>query len=344
MKIVHIAFSDTAGSMFFLCHALNKLTKHQAVAIRFLNNYLRWPVMISATVYQRATIRKMLYKADVIHFHINVKPFFSSLRLDPAKLKDKQILVYYHGSFLRGLLTNSEELQKENREYAPGHVATVSTPDLLEFLDPKTPGYWLPVCRPFDEITTGYGRSSMDLKAMGSFGRRKIVVFGHATTSVDKKGSKIFFKALTQVVLANPQVRSTVIINNPWDACIRKMATFDVALGSSVLFEMPKRKGQPQSYGSGYGLTNVEAGIFKIPSISLLSFSDAERYKKVAGEPPPLISWRDDYELMEVMHKLADHPKLRRSMGLELHTWMRKFHDERAVVNRYLEILREMKR
>ena len=337
MRIIHIGFHDTAGSMYFLCHAINKLTDHKAVSIRFLNDYLRWPAMIEGSAYNRSDIQRILYKADVIHFHIRAKPFFTALRLNAKKIREKKTLIYYHGSMLRFY---GDEIQAQNIEALPDHSVTVSTPDLLECLDPGVSASWLPITRPFKEIQERYGRSKADLKAVNAFGRQKIVVFGHATTSVDKKGSRAFFSALTTVVQGNPQVRSTIIINNPWDACIRKTASFDIALASASIFPIGQKEGEePKSYGCGYGLVAVEAGIFKIPVISLFTDSDGERYRHEAGEVPPIISWEGNDDLLEKMFILSQQARMRHELGRRLHNFMVKFHDEKPVVDRYLRLI-----
>lgn len=318
MRIVQIGHRDTAGSAYFLAHAINKLTKHKAVNMRFIDNYMRYPVMIEAGAYSRKAIRKMIYKADVVHFHIHVKPLFTSLRLDPRKFVDKKTLVYYHGSMLRNY---SEELTVEAERYLPNHIVTVSTPDLLKLVKD---GVWLPVCRPFSEISVKYGRSLKDVKAQQAFGKKKIVTFGHPTTSVEKKGSQIFFKVLTNVIRSNEGVRASMIINSSWDACMRKMSGFDVLLGDA-------KPGVMQ-------LTQVEAAIFKIPVVSLLRRETVELYKKLVGAPPPVVSWRDTVDLEEKLYALAERPDVRKLLGSQMYDYARKLHDEEAVVHRYLSI------
>ena len=320
MRIVQIGHRDTAGSAYFLAHAINKLTNHKAVNMRFIDNYMRYPVMIEAGAYSRQAIRKMIYKADIIHFHIHVKPIFTSLRLDPKKFVDKTTLVYYHGSMLRNY---GEELIADAEEYLPGHITTVSTPDLLGLVKN---GVWLPVCRPFSEIAAKYGRSLKDVKARRAFGKKKIVTFGHPTTSVQKKGSQIFFKVLTNVIRSNEGVRASMIINSSWDACMRKMSHFDVLLGEAKLGVMQ--------------LTQVEAAIFKIPVVSLLRRETAELYKKLVGGAPPVVSWRDTVDLEEKLYALVERPDVRKLLGSQMCDYARKLHDEQAVVNRYLDVLK----
>jgi len=254
-----------------------------------------------------------------VHFHIHVAPFFTSLRLNPKKFRDKTTLVYYHGTPLR---TFKEKLTAEADEFLPGHLTTVSTPDLLQYVKD---GFWLPVCRSFSEIRRAYGKAAEDRKAINSFTRKKNVVFGHATSNVEKHGSKLFFKALSNVIRGNMRVRSSIIINTPWDACLRKVSTFDVALGEAVLGVMQ--------------LTQVEAAIFKIPVVSLLTPETRDLYKKLVGEAPPVVSWKNHADLEEKLYLLAERADVRKMLGNQIYEYAKKLHDEEAVVHRYLSIL-----
>lgn len=319
MRIVHIGHRETAGSAYCLAHAINKLTKHKAVNIRFIDSYMRYPTLLNGGSLSRETLRKILYKADCVHFHIHVAPFFTSLRLDPNKFRDKTTLVYYHGTPLR---TFKEKLTAEADEFLPGHITTVSTPDLLEYVKD---GVWLPVCRSFSEISEAYGKTARDRKAINCFTRKKSVVFGHATSNVEKHGSKLFFHALTNIIRGNTRVRSSIIINTPWDACIRKMAGFDVALGEAVLGVMQ--------------LTQVEAAIFKIPVVSLLTPETRDLYKKLVGEAPPVVSWKSQADLEEKLYLLLERSDVRKLLGSQMYDYAKRLHDEEAVVHRYLDIL-----
>jgi len=319
MRIVHIGHRDTAGSGYSLCHAINKLTKHRAVNVRFIDSYMRYPTLLNGGSLSRETLRRILYKADCVHFHINVAPFFTSLRLDPKKFRDKTTLVYYHGTPLRNF---KEKLTAEADEYLPDHITTVSTPDLLKYVKNSV---WLPICRSFQEISEAYGKTAKDRKAINSFARKKTVVFGHATSNVEKHGSRLFFHALTDVIRGNMRVRSSIIINTPWDACLRKMATFDVALGEAKLGVMQ--------------LTQVEAAIFKIPVVSLLTPETKKLYEKLVGEAPPVVSWKDQGDLEEKLYVLAERADVRKLLGSQMYEYAKKLHDEEAVVHRYLSIL-----
>jgi hypothetical protein len=319
MRIVHIGHRETAGSAYCLAHAINKLTKHKAVNITFIDSYIHYPRLLSGSSLSRDTIRKILYKANVVHFHIHCAPFFTSLRLDPQKFRDKITLMYYHGTPLR---TFKEKLTAEADEYLPNHLTTVSTPDLLEYVKD---GVWLPVCRSFSEIEKAYGAPVKDQMAINCFTRKKTVVFGHATSNVEKHGSKLFFDVLTNVIRGNTRVRASIIINTPWDACLRKIAEFDVSLGEAVLGVMQ--------------LTQVEAAIFKIPVVSLLTPETRALYKKFVGSEPPVVSWKNRVDLEDKLYLLVERGDVRRLLGLQMYEYAKKLHDEEAVVNRYLDIL-----
>lgn len=107
---------------------------------------------------------------------------------------------------------------------------------------------------------------------------------------------------------------------------MRKFSQFDVVLGNA------------SKIGS-YGLTCVEAGIFKIPAFTWLTEESYQLYAKLAGSPPPLITWHSLKDLFNKLQGLYNDPKMRLELGLQLHDWMRPLHDEKAVVERYMQIV-----
>ena len=323
MKILHIGAHDACGSGYWLSRAINRRTRHFAVNVRFVDDWSRTPAYIWASKYSRQTVRNMIHKADVVHFSIHVKPFFSAFNLNKKIMQEKKIFVYYHGTVLR---TNAEEVRAEAKEYVPDHVVTVSTPDLLAFIEADQEAYWLPVIRDFKYIQEKYGFSDKEVKAAKLFGKKKLVTIGHATSSVQKKGSKFFFMCLTDMMRFNRTIRSSIIINTPWDSCMRKMSEFDVALGNAAPI-------------SSYGLTCVEAGVFKIPAATFMNEDGRKMYEAIVGSAPPLISWVSLKDLFHKLQKLSEDAKMRRDLGKKLHDWMRPLHDEAPVVERYMRMV-----
>jgi len=320
MKMVNIGFRSTAGAGYFLAHAINRRTKHRAVDVRFITNYIRYPCMVHASDYTKDEIRRMVYKSDVVNFGITAKPLIEGLKIDPRKLEEKTVFVYYHGTQLR---VKREKLTKENREVLPDHIPLVSTPDLLEYVED---GEWMPVCRPFSELKARYGLSRRDRGAVRSFSRKRSVIFIHPTTSVEKKGSKTFFRATTNVIRDRPKMRFIAVINTPWSICMRRIGEADVMLAGAALGVV--------------SMTAVEASLFSIPVISKLTAESRGRYVEVAGEPPPFVSWSTDGELEDKIGVLAERADVRRMLGSQVHDYLKRFHDEEPVAARYMEIIK----
>lgn len=327
LKIVHIGAHDTGGSGFFSARAINNHTKHEAVNIRFVNDWARIPAYLWANRYTRGQVRKMIYRADVLHFQIHVKPFFTSFGLDPAKINAKKTLVWYHGTLLR---TKGEELTTEARELLPDHIVTLSTPDLFAHIPPDDEAYWLPVPRPFKYLQDGYGFNAKERRIQKKFGKRTIVTLGHPSSSIEKKGSKFFFAVLTDIMRFNKLLRSSIVINTPWDTCMRKYAEFDICLGAAT--------------GAGtYGLACVEAAAFKTPAVTLLNPDTIKIYEGLVGEAPPIVTWHNMQDLFHKLQKLSVDTTLRKALGQELHDWMKPIHDEPDFAERYIELITNKK-
>jgi len=327
LKIIHIGAHDTGGSGFFSSQAVNNHSHHLSVNIRFVNDWARIPAYIWANRYPREAVRNMLYKADVIHFQIHTKPFFTSLGLDPKIIQKKKTLVWYHGTLLR---TQHRQLLADAKEYLPDHVACVSTPDLFAHIEQDREAYWLPVPRDFNAIIRNYGFNAKEEMARHVFGKKKVITIGHPSSSVGKKGSKFFFAVLTDIMRFNKNLRSTIVINTPWDACMRKYSEFDMVLGAAA--------------GAGtYGLTCVEAAAFKIPAITLMTETTVSMYKKLVGESPPIVMWHDMKDLFHKLQEMSSDLALRTELGQSLYDWMKPLHDYPEFARNYLNIITRKK-
>ena len=107
---------------------------------------------------------------------------------------------------------------------------------------------------------------------------------------------------------------------------MRKVAGFDVLLGSAGPV-------------GGYGCIAVEAAAFSLPVVSWMTPRVYKLFRKVACETPPVVSWRDPGDLEERLFSLAERADVRRLLGGEIHDFMRKFHDEKPVADRYMKII-----
>ncbi len=319
---MNLCFADMAGAGYTLSHALNKIPDMQAINMRANNNYIDYPTIADMKFYREETCRQMVYKADVVVFHTAIKPFMTGLHLDPREIKGKKLL-YFHGSDVR---TYGKEIIKQADEALVKYELLVSTPDLLQLVPQAL---WMPVARPISELIKQYGTCAPDRRALKTFGGdiRKIVV-SHAPTSVERKGSALFFKVITALVQHNPLVEYQVIQNITWDQCLR-------ALGrSSIYFD--------QHLIGAYGLAAIEASMFKAAVFCKLNPNCIDFYEKESGMKQPFIQWDTEEDLQNKALMLVDNPSLVRKFGKKGYEYTRKVHDEKPVAERFLKILEGM--
>ncbi len=315
-----------AGAAYHLCHALNKLGKDiQAVNLRANNNYFNYPTIANMRQYSADNCREIIDRSDVVVFHSAVRPYFQSLlAIDKEKLKSKKIFLYLHGTEAR---TMGEEICTQADEYfgVAKYTVLVSTPDLQELIPAAK---WMPVCRSFSEMLAKYRLADRDRKSLRSFGvESKKVIFCHAPTAPEIKGTATFYKAITDVVQYLPYVEYVPIQNLSWEACLRAMSEADVYFDQCVL--------------GSYGAAAVEASVFRMPVFCLLSRDVAETMGRESGVAQPFIQWSSDDDLRTQSYMLAEKPELREKFGQMSYDYCRKVHDEKPVAERFLRYVDE---
>lgn len=276
-------------------------------------------------MYEADGVRSIAEKADVVVFHQAVQPFLSAIGLDPKKLKKK--IVYFHGSECRSM---GLQIVDQAKDLLGDVQFLVSTPDLLKIVPEAK---WMPVCRSFGEIQGKYAGSRLDQAALEAFSEpKRKVILTQAATSVEGKGTPIFFRAITEVVENASWVEYQPIQNMPWDACLRTIAQSNVMFDSALT--------------GSYGMVSVEAAIFRLPSFCRISPEVADLMEKESGCGQPFIQWPDDDSLRAQIFMLCDPthgPGIRAKFGGLSYRYCKSMHDEKPVVNRFLEVVRDKK-
>jgi len=93
---------------------------------------------------------------------------------------------------------------------------------------------------------------------------------------------------------------------------------------------------------SPYGLIDIEASIFKIPTITRLPPYTINKIKELTGRNNPFIVFNDEHDLHVKAFRLAGEPKLRRMFGQGAYKYCKAVHDEKPIVERFLKIVEEM--
>lgn len=324
MKILNLSIEDMAGAGYTLSHALNKTGKHQSINFRIgASNYLNYPTMAEGKYYKGPEIETIVNKADVIVFHSAILPYMTAFHLTEDKLKDKKCLLYFHGSDCRHY---GKAFVQQAKEYLQNFTILVSTPDLLEYVPEAV---WMPVCRSFIEIKKQYNPQTIDEEALTSFGvPRTKTVLAHAPTNIERKGSALFMKIITELIENDPSVEYQVIQSMSWDSCLHALSHADIYYDQHII--------------GAYGLASVEAAIFKCAVFCKLNSQVLDVIKEETHIKNPFIQWNSEEEIRERSHALVREPKLRRRFGKIAYNYCQAVHDEEPVVNRFLKIVEGM--
>lgn len=335
LKILIAGIRDVGGNGYNLAHAINKYTDHSAINLRGQSTYINFPCMADMGNYTIKLCRKMITESDVIVFQSTLKPFFEGLGLTKRKLKNKKKLLWCMGTEWRYgrnyLMQHADFFLGKNYRIMLGGSGM-----FLPGEDPeKTPcppdAKWLPPVKPFSEIRRRYGLCNQDETALEHFAvPKKKVVFCHAPTSEAKKGSPIFYRAVTEAMHALPDLSFLTIANRPWRTCLSLIAGADVMLDQAPPFPV------------GYGAISVEASIFKLPVVTKINPQCITWLKQQTGMDSPFVTFTDEEDLLAKIYRLAVDAKLRRILGNMTYKFCKAIHDEKPVVERFMKILEEM--
>ena len=323
MRILNLSVEDMAGAAYTLSHAINKTQqgKHSAVAMTMVKNYINYPTMAYGKNYTVEEIKGIIDAADTIVFHTAIIPYVSAFQLTKEKLKDKKCLLYFHGSDCRQY---GKAIVAQAKEHLPNFDVLVSTPDLLSAVPEAA---WMPVCRSFQDITERYKRQvASDKAAMDALKVTQTKVnLCHAPTNVQKKGSDLFYKIITGLVEASPTVDYIPIQNMSWDSCLSEMSRADIYYDQRII--------------GAYGLSAVEASIFKAAVFCKLNTTVQDILKEQTGAYAPFVTWETETEIRDASTALVQDAKLRRKVGESCYQFSKAVHDEQPVAERFIKLV-----
>jgi len=327
LLFVHLGKDDPAGVAFSICEAINRLTEHTAINFRVVNNYIRYPCYADFNFYHPDEVRRIVLKADVLHFHTFVAPFMSVLDLRKRDVEDKVKVVEFHGSYLRAFPEDLPKLARE--ELGDDVLFLVSTPDLkLRFLPEAE---WLPVPRDIEKLRHYFFYNRSKPKAVLDSIRRLVIV-AHATTGIEKKGSKPIMRTLTELMKRKRYVKINVIIRVPWHTALQGISESDIYVDRCDLEVIETAK------VGFYGAASVEAAAFEIPVLVQIG-RDVEEYLKKQNIYLPFIRFDSEELLLAKLLRLVDDEELRRELGKAAYNYVKRYHDYPAVLERYFRLL-----
>jgi hypothetical protein len=258
-------------------------------------------------------------------------------------MKDKKKLLLCMGSEWR---LGRDQLVKQADKLLGDYKIVLGGADMflpLDFTHPETgkPTHfdavdeeevaYLPVVRSFDEIIERYGLSKPDEVALESFGApKRKVTFTHAPTSELNKGSHIFFRAVTHAQQSCPNLVFTTVRQQTWFATLGILARSDVLLD------------QAPPFPTAYGALSVEAAVFHLPSFSQVAPECRAFIERHTGLKTPHIIFSDEEDLYKKVVMIATDEGLRREFGEMNYQYCKQVHDEKPVVDRFMNIVDKM--
>lgn len=270
---------------------------------------------------QVETFLGVFNKYDVYHFHFahTLLPLFLDLPI--LKLSGKKIVFEYHGSDMRnpfkfvnsfrlprkvGLLAKQSLVKLASKLFVDAEVVT--TPDMLEYV-PRAKH--MPVAVAVSNQLKPISKDEGDA-----------VIIAHAPTSRAVKGTDYVISAVKKLKEEGLAVELDLIENVAPGEVMQRLSTADIAVDQLLI--------------GWYGLFAVEMMALGKP---VVCYVDAGLKKCVSDLP---IVNADCNSLADVLRSLIKDERRRGDLGRCGVEFVRKFHDSRAVGERFAEIYRDL--
>ena len=259
---------------------------------------------------------------EIYHFHYGRTLIFGFLDLPILKLLGKKVVFEYHGSDIRnpfgfansisftkkiGLLVKQASLKIVSRLFVDAEVVT--TPDLLEyapsanFIPVAVEDHWL----------------SSQFRIPGKNGKILIV---HAPTDRAVKGSDYVVSAVNQLQKEGLPVELDLVEGVLPEEVRKRFEKADIAVDQLLI--------------GWYGLFAVEMMALGKPVVCYIR----DDLKKYASDLP--IVPANTETLVEVLRKLVQDVKMRKTLGRRGLQFVREFHGSDVVAMRFIELYKKL--
>jgi len=240
--------------------------------------------------------------ADVIHLS---HEFYRLRKVERMRLPRKPKVIHYHGTGFREQADDHIRHQRANRA-----IGLVSTLDL--WLEAPDDTEWLPC--PYN-LEWLYNLTR-------SIERPEVVKVAHAPTARKIKSTEAFLRAVRQLQLDGYPVELELIEKASWRECLQRKATADIYFDQTIL---------------GYGNNAIEAWGMGIPVIAGASERTLAEMRRRFSNDLPFYQTTEAgiYEALKALVQSADLRAEYAEKGL-FH--VRKFHDQRVVVEQLKDV------
>lgn len=292
--------ADTGGVLRSISQAFRSQAGWSVRSMVSKINYIGYPVDVPWTI---ENVREAWLEAEVVHLHHDFRAAqWITGGYTGRRLPDRPYVIHHHGT---GFRESPDPHLAELMGYgAVGVVATLDlwliAPELLE---------WLPC--PIDVDA---------MQAMRNTVTDEKIRIAHAPTNRTVKSTEAFLAAMKQLEREYP-VEAVLIERQPWDECLRLKSTAD------IYFDQVKL---------GYGNNAIEAWGMGIPVVAGGADPTLDEMERRFGVLP--FYHATEETIYEALRELVESPELRQKMADRGLQHVRRYHDERVVVEQLKEI------
>jgi glycosyltransferase involved in cell wall biosynthesis len=254
--------------------------------------------------------------------------------INKSKVKDKKVLLHYHGGDLRRVMSES------NKRFIKKHrlKAVTSIPDLLPYLDNSE---WLPIPVP----------TANELYRPPSKRDDSIIKIVHTPSEREVKKTCVFIKAV-DALKQKYDIELMLIENLPYKECLKLKREAHISFdniefgsyaGCSIeafcheqpslvyLNEVSLEQINIVSNEIGIEAPFINVGGPKQPSVEFLN-------KVATGQAQNVVTEEDYQSVYTNLKQLIDDDSLRKEIGKRGRRWVRKVHDEEVVAEKIVKI------
>lgn len=316
MKIMFLCAKDMAGTMYNLCAAVNKYTKHEAEQMVTRQGRYKYPIMHRIGDGNRKEMLQRIYDSDAIVFHewLGIPHV---MKMDTSKIRNKILAISYGGGGFR----NSKKRQNGRdyyRKISENVIYFACSADFL--IHENIP--WVPRCVRTEELRQTYDYTKLDppvIAVSPSKGsdnvKRSMGLVSENFREIAKSMKQRDFKFQARHISNYKKTISN-------DACLRLKAP------ASIFFD--------RLY-SIYGVNSLEAGAFGSAVVTGTAPHALSGIRKRLGIPCPYVIVDNWEQTQAEIENLLNNPKELKQRGLKCYEYSKRVEEHAA--KRLVEIL-----
>lgn len=306
MKIVNLNDVDFSGNGYNLCHAISRLTKHEAVSVRLRNNAFNYPTDIQTDIMNLEQVQKIVYGCDVLLIR-EIWRLINLYQLNMTKLKKKKVIVSLGGVGFR-----NEGWRKENFSFFKKWANVKWMVTSADFIKDFPEATFVPCCIPMEEYRKKY-----------NYEKKKPPLIIYSPSHL-RESTKILQDVLERLADEGSSFDFDAFYGIENKECLKRKAP------ASIVFDRLEFL---------YGVNSIEAACFESVVITYTSDETLVELEKRAEIRCPFVIVEYKYQLYDALKSLLADPQGTKELGKKCYHYAKQLHDGRYSVKQFLELI-----